>query len=156
MAKRLKAMGTPGYVVRGKGVARSLNSASHGAGRRMSRTKAKELFSTPQVRDALVAAGESAQRHGGLRTAGGARGLDEAQPQRPELAALGPLSRADRLIGPSQQVLRLGQERPLPAAHAECAVQQRARRVESGAPKTLTPTTLSLILGAPYEYFAPT
>jgi len=38
------SMGTPGYVVRGKGVASSLNSASHGAGRRMSRTRAKELF----------------------------------------------------------------------------------------------------------------
>ena len=38
------SMGTPGYVVRGKGVASSLNSAAHGAGRRMSRTKAKELF----------------------------------------------------------------------------------------------------------------
>jgi tRNA-splicing ligase RtcB len=35
---------TPGYVVRGKGVAASLNSAAHGAGRRMSRTKAKEVF----------------------------------------------------------------------------------------------------------------
>jgi tRNA-splicing ligase RtcB len=39
------SMGTPGYVVRGKGVAASLNSASHGAGRRMSRKKAKEAFS---------------------------------------------------------------------------------------------------------------
>ena len=38
------SMGTPGYVVRGKGVAASLNSAAHGAGRRMSRTKAKEVF----------------------------------------------------------------------------------------------------------------
>jgi tRNA-splicing ligase RtcB len=38
------SMGTPGYVVRGKGVGASLNSASHGAGRRMSRTKAKGLF----------------------------------------------------------------------------------------------------------------
>ena len=38
------SMGTPGYVVRGKGVASSLNSASHGAGRRMSRTRAKQLF----------------------------------------------------------------------------------------------------------------
>jgi tRNA-splicing ligase RtcB len=38
------SMATPGYVVRGKGVAASLNSASHGAGRRMSRTKAKEMF----------------------------------------------------------------------------------------------------------------
>ena len=38
------SMGTPGYIVRGKGVAASLNSAAHGAGRRMSRTKAKETF----------------------------------------------------------------------------------------------------------------
>lgn len=38
------SMGTPGYVIRGKGVAESLNSASHGAGRRMSRTRAKEMF----------------------------------------------------------------------------------------------------------------
>jgi tRNA-splicing ligase RtcB len=38
------SMGTPGYVVRGKGVAASLNSASHGAGRRMSRTQAKATF----------------------------------------------------------------------------------------------------------------
>jgi tRNA-splicing ligase RtcB len=38
------SMATPGYVVRGKGVSASLNSASHGAGRRMSRTKAKEVF----------------------------------------------------------------------------------------------------------------
>jgi tRNA-splicing ligase RtcB (3'-phosphate/5'-hydroxy nucleic acid ligase) len=38
------SMGTPGYVVRGKGVAASLNSAAHGAGRRMSRTKAKQTF----------------------------------------------------------------------------------------------------------------
>ncbi len=38
------SMGTPGYIVRGKGAAASLNSAAHGAGRRMSRTKAKEMF----------------------------------------------------------------------------------------------------------------
>lgn len=38
------SMGTPGYVVRGRGVPASLHSAAHGAGRRMSRTRAKELF----------------------------------------------------------------------------------------------------------------
>jgi tRNA-splicing ligase RtcB (3'-phosphate/5'-hydroxy nucleic acid ligase) len=38
------SMGTPGYVVRGKGLPASLNSASHGAGRRMSRTMAKKTF----------------------------------------------------------------------------------------------------------------
>ena len=35
------SMGTPGYVVRGKGSVASLRSAAHGAGRRMSRTRAK-------------------------------------------------------------------------------------------------------------------
>ena len=39
------SMATPGYVVRGKGVEDSLRSASHGAGRRMSRTQAKAKFS---------------------------------------------------------------------------------------------------------------
>jgi tRNA-splicing ligase RtcB len=38
------SMGTPGYIVRGKGVAASLNSAAHGAGRRMSRTQAKQVL----------------------------------------------------------------------------------------------------------------
>jgi tRNA-splicing ligase RtcB len=47
------SMGTPGYVVRGKGLASSLNSASHGAGRRMSRTKAKELFTWEQAEQFL-------------------------------------------------------------------------------------------------------
>ncbi len=43
------SMGTPGYVVRGKGSAASLNSAAHGAGRRMSRTKAKQKFTWDQA-----------------------------------------------------------------------------------------------------------
>jgi tRNA-splicing ligase RtcB len=38
------SMATPGYVVRGRGVAESMNSASHGAGRRMSRTATKNAF----------------------------------------------------------------------------------------------------------------
>ena len=43
------SMGTPGYVVRGRGSAASLNSAAHGAGRRMSRTKAKQTFTWDQT-----------------------------------------------------------------------------------------------------------
>lgn len=38
------SMATPGYIVRGKGNAASLKSAAHGAGRRMSRTQAKQQF----------------------------------------------------------------------------------------------------------------
>jgi tRNA-splicing ligase RtcB len=39
------SMGTPSYIVRGKGCAMSFHSAPHGAGRRMSRGKAKAAFS---------------------------------------------------------------------------------------------------------------
>ena len=39
------SMATPGYVVRGKGSTASLLSASHGAGRRMSRTQARKTLS---------------------------------------------------------------------------------------------------------------
>jgi tRNA-splicing ligase RtcB len=38
------SMATPGYVVRGRGGPGSLDSASHGAGRRMSRVRAKQMF----------------------------------------------------------------------------------------------------------------
>lgn len=38
------SMAAPGFVVRGRGVAASLASASHGAGRRMSRTAARNTF----------------------------------------------------------------------------------------------------------------
>ena len=37
-------MATPGYIVRGRGNPESLNSASHGAGRQMSRGEAKRRF----------------------------------------------------------------------------------------------------------------
>lgn len=51
------SMGAPGYVVRGKGHPASLRSAAHGAGRRMSRTKAKELFSWDDANRVLRARG---------------------------------------------------------------------------------------------------
>jgi tRNA-splicing ligase RtcB len=38
------SMGAKSFIVRGKGNADSFNSCSHGAGRTMSRTKAKKLF----------------------------------------------------------------------------------------------------------------
>jgi tRNA-splicing ligase RtcB len=42
-------MATPGFVVSGKGNAESLNSASHGAGRTMSRKSANEKFNWKDV-----------------------------------------------------------------------------------------------------------
>ncbi len=46
-------MADPGFIVRGKGGAGSLDSASHGAGRVMSRTQAKKTFRWAQIRDYL-------------------------------------------------------------------------------------------------------
>lgn len=47
------SMATPAYVVRGKGNPLSLNSASHGAGRRMSRTQARDKYSFRAVQKDL-------------------------------------------------------------------------------------------------------
>ncbi len=62
------SMADPGYVVRGKGVMESLNSASHGAGRAMSRRAAKDSITSGQVRKYL--------EYRGVKLLGG--GLDEA------------------------------------------------------------------------------
>ena len=51
------SMATPGFIVRGKGIAASINSASHGAGRLMSRTKAKQSISSADVQKLLLDAG---------------------------------------------------------------------------------------------------
>jgi tRNA-splicing ligase RtcB (3'-phosphate/5'-hydroxy nucleic acid ligase) len=51
------SMATPGFIVRGKGLAESINSASHGAGRTMSRTKAKQSILPGHVNKFLKEAG---------------------------------------------------------------------------------------------------
>jgi tRNA-splicing ligase RtcB (3'-phosphate/5'-hydroxy nucleic acid ligase) len=51
------SMATPGFIVRGKGLAESINSASHGAGRTMSRTKAKQTILQGHVNKFLKEAG---------------------------------------------------------------------------------------------------
>ncbi len=62
------SMTAPGFIVRGRGAADSLASASHGAGRLMSRTRAKAELGEADVRKQLAAHGVTL--HGG--------GLDEA------------------------------------------------------------------------------
>jgi tRNA-splicing ligase RtcB len=47
------SMGAPGYVVRGLGEPASLNSAAHGAGRRMSRKKAQEKYTWSDLKERL-------------------------------------------------------------------------------------------------------
>lgn len=51
------SMASPGFIVRGKGSEASLHSASHGAGRVLSRTKAKQTLLPGQVRKVLKQAG---------------------------------------------------------------------------------------------------
>lgn len=51
------SMATPGFIVRGKGQIESINSASHGAGRTMSRTKAKQTILPGHVNKFLKEAG---------------------------------------------------------------------------------------------------
>ncbi|HMO26221.1 MAG TPA: RtcB family protein, partial [Tepidisphaeraceae bacterium] len=51
------SMATPGYVVRGRGNEQSLHSASHGAGRRMSRTAATNQFRWSHFKPMLESAG---------------------------------------------------------------------------------------------------
>ena len=48
---------TPGYLVCGKGMEEALNSASHGAGRAMSRQKAKDSFTQSALKKLLSQAG---------------------------------------------------------------------------------------------------
>lgn len=51
------SMATAGYLVCGKGVEDALNSASHGAGRAMSRQKAKDSFTQSALKKMLSQAG---------------------------------------------------------------------------------------------------
>jgi tRNA-splicing ligase RtcB len=58
----------PGYIVSGLGESNALHSASHGAGRKMSRKKAKESFTGSDMKKML--------KHSGITLIGG--GIDEA------------------------------------------------------------------------------
>ena len=62
------SMTAPGFIVKGKGESASLNSAAHGAGRKMSRTKALANISNEALQKEL-------NKHG-VKLIGG--GLDEA------------------------------------------------------------------------------
>ena len=47
------SMTAPGFIVKGKGETASVNSASHGAGRKMSRTRAMQTVTDKQMKDEL-------------------------------------------------------------------------------------------------------
>ena len=47
------SMATPGFLVRGRGIEEAINSASHGAGRLMSRTQAVKSISRQELKAVL-------------------------------------------------------------------------------------------------------
>ncbi len=48
------SMGTPSYIVKGRGIPYSFNSCSHGAGRVMSRGEARRSVSEKEVRQSMA------------------------------------------------------------------------------------------------------
>ena len=71
------SMGTPAYVVRGLGNEGSLNSASHGAGRQLSRKAAKKAFNYRQEIDKLKEQGVTVLSAGADELVGAYKNIDE-------------------------------------------------------------------------------
>ena len=79
------SMATPAYIVRGRGNPDSLNSASHGAGRRMSRTQGREKFRIKAVTDDLLAKGIRILSAGSDEVPGVYKDIDEVMRQQADL-----------------------------------------------------------------------
>lgn len=79
------SMGSPAYVVRGKGHPESFASASHGAGRRMSRTEAKRHFTWGAVQKDLLARGIHVLSAGSDEVPGVYKDIDEVMAQQQDL-----------------------------------------------------------------------
>lgn len=79
------SMGSPAYVVRGKGHPDSFSSASHGAGRRMSRTEAKRHFTWGAVQKDLLARGIHVISAGSDEVPGVYKDIDQVMAQQRDL-----------------------------------------------------------------------
>lgn len=79
------SMADPAYIVRGKGSEASLQSASHGAGRQMSRTKAKEQFNFSSVRKNLERRGIRVLSAGADEVPGVYKNIDEVMREQQDL-----------------------------------------------------------------------
>lgn len=79
------SMGDPAYLVRGKGCAESLRSASHGAGRRMSRKKAKDTYNFKAVRTDLAKQGIEVLSAGADEVPGVYKNINEVMAQQTDL-----------------------------------------------------------------------
>jgi tRNA-splicing ligase RtcB len=79
------SMGSPAYVVRGTGHPESFASASHGAGRRMSRTEAKRHFTWGAVQKDLLARGIHVLSAGADEVPGVYKDIDQVMAQQQDL-----------------------------------------------------------------------
>ena len=82
------SMADPAYVVRGKGSGDSLNSASHGAGRRLSRTQAKAKYSWRAVQKSLEKAGVHVLSAGADEVPGVYKNIDEVMREQQDLVEI--------------------------------------------------------------------
>lgn len=79
------SMGTAAYVVRGKGNPESLHSASHGAGRLMSRKQAKATFNYREAVDLLATRGITVLSAGADEVCGVYKNIDEVMAAQSDL-----------------------------------------------------------------------
>lgn len=79
------SMASPGFVVRGKGKEESLDSASHGAGRVMSRTKAFQSFTWSAVKKLLAQRGVTLLSAGLDEVPGVYKNIDEVMAAQTDL-----------------------------------------------------------------------
>jgi len=79
------SMADPAFVVRGKGNAASLESASHGAGRRMSRRQAKSKYNFKAVRNDLAKKGISVLSAGADEVPGVYKNIESVMAEQQDL-----------------------------------------------------------------------
>lgn len=99
------SMGTPGFVVRGKGNQAALQSAAHGAGRRMSRTAAKQQFTWRDIEAFLARSGVKVLSAGLDEAPMAYKDIEEVMAAQDDLVA--PIARFDpklvRMSGPGER-----------------------------------------------------
>jgi tRNA-splicing ligase RtcB len=82
------SMNSPAYLVAGKGCLDSLNSASHGAGRRYSRSQAKKLFDFKTELDKIQAQGVTVIGAGADELPGAYKHIDEVMEHQKDLVEI--------------------------------------------------------------------
>ncbi|MEY3459296.1 MAG: RNA-splicing ligase RtcB, partial [Planctomycetota bacterium] len=90
------SMGSPAFVVRGLGNAESLDSASHGAGRLMSRTQGQKTFNFRAVQKSLEARGIRVLSAGADEVPGVYKDIEQVMAEQADLVV--PIARFDPRI----------------------------------------------------------